>query len=354
MKNPQDMGSITERVVSGKTMTGDVDADNSLRPRSLGEYIGQEKIKENLSIFVEAASNRGEALDHLLFHGPPGLGKTTLAHIISREMGVQIRTTSGPVIEKPGDLAAILTNLEDRDVLFIDEIHRLTPVVEEILYPAMEDFRLDIIIGQGPSARTIKIDLAPFTLIGATTRSGLLTNPLRDRFGIIFHMDFYSTDELGQIVQRSAKLLNVGIDEAGAAEIAGRSRATPRVANRLTRRVRDFAQVRGDGKIDLEIAKKALEMLDVDSFGLESMDRRYLQTIVHKFDGGPVGIETLAAAIGEEKDTLEDVYEPYLVKEGFVDRTPRGRMATRRAYEHLKLHGAPAVQGPLFESGSSE
>jgi Holliday junction DNA helicase RuvB len=354
VKSPQDIGSITERVVSGKTMPGDGDADNSLRPRSLVEYIGQEKIKENLSIFVEAASKRGEALDHLLFHGPPGLGKTTLAHIISREMGVQIRTTSGPVIEKPGDLAAILTNLENRDVLFIDEIHRLTPVVEEILYPAMEDFKLDIIIGQGPSARTIKIDLAPFTLIGATTRSGLLTNPLRDRFGIIFHMDFYSTDELGQIVQRSAKLLNVGIDETGAAEIAGRSRATPRVANRLTRRVRDFAQVRGDGKIDLEIAKKALNMLDVDAFGLESMDRKYLETIIHKFDGGPVGIETLAAAIGEEKDTLEDVYEPYLVKEGFVDRTPRGRMATRRAYEHVKSHGAPAVQGPLFESGPSE
>ncbi|MEJ2718287.1 MAG: Holliday junction branch migration DNA helicase RuvB, partial [Deltaproteobacteria bacterium] len=272
----------------------------------------------------------------------------------SREMGVQIRTTSGPVVEKPGDLAAILTNLESRDVLFIDEIHRLSPVVEEILYPAMEDFKLDIIIGQGPSARTIKLDVAPFTLIGATTRSGLLTNPLRDRFGIMFHLDFYSVTELEKIVVRSASILNVEIDEEGAHEIAGRSRATPRIANRLTRRVRDYAQVRGNGKIDEEIARKALDMLDVDRFGLETMDRRFLETIIYKFDGGPVGIDTLAAALGEEKDTLEDVYEPYLVKEGFVDRTPRGRVATRRAHEHFKSQAGPVAQGKLFYQSGPE
>jgi Holliday junction DNA helicase RuvB len=263
-------------------------------------------------------------------------------------MGVQIRTTSGPVVERPGDLAAILTNLEARDVLFIDEIHRLSPIVEEILYPAMEDFKLDIIIGQGPSARTIRLDLAPFTLIGATARSGLLTNPLRDRFGIIFHLDFYSVDELTTIVKRSASILNVMIDHTGAMEIAARSRATPRVSNRLTRRVRDYAQVRGDGRIDRETAAKALDMLDVDALGLDNMDRKFLQTIICKFDGGPVGIETLAAAIGEEKDTLEDVYEPYLVKEGFIDRTPRGRVATRLAHEHFRLRH-PSGQAGLFE-----
>ncbi len=354
MRKFQDAQVSSQRVTSGQTMPGDREADNSLRPRTLGEYIGQDRIKENLAIFLEAACARGEALDHLLFHGPPGLGKTTLAHIIAREMGVQIRSTSGPVVEKPGDLAAILTNLEERDVLFIDEIHRLSPVVEEILYPAMEDFKLDIMIGQGPSARTIKIDLAPFTLIGATTRSGLLTNPLRDRFGIMFHMDFYSADELKLIIERSSSLLKVEIDVDGAREIAGRSRATPRVANRLTRRVRDFAQVRGNGKIDQETARKALHMLDVDSFGLETMDRKYLETIIHKFDGGPVGIDTLAAAIGEERDTLEDVFEPYLVKEGFVDRTPRGRVATRRAYAHLKVAGSMQSQGPLFASIAAE
>lgn len=338
-----------ERIVTAGRLTGEDEAERTLRPQSLGEYVGQERLKENLSVFIEAAAARGEALDHILFHGPPGLGKTTLAHIIAREMGVQIRTTSGPVIEKPGDLAAILTNLESRDVLFIDEIHRLSPVVEEILYPAMEDFKLDIIIGQGPSARTIKIDLAPFTLIGATTRSGLLTNPLRDRFGIVFHLDFYSVEELKTIVTRAASILRVDIEDNGAQEIARRSRATPRVANRLTRRVRDFAQVRGDGVIDVKTAGQALDMLEVDSFGLESMDRKFIETIVFKFDGGPVGIETLAAAIGEEKDTLEDVYEPYLVKEGFVDRTPRGRIATRRAYEHLKKQGLRPPQGSLFE-----
>ncbi|MFH0823352.1 MAG: Holliday junction branch migration DNA helicase RuvB, partial [Pseudomonadota bacterium] len=293
-----------DRVISGQTMLGEEEADRSLRPLRLRDYVGQQKIKENLAVFIQAAKARGEALDHILFHGPPGLGKTTLAHIIAREMGVQIHTTSGPVVEKPGDLAAVLTNLERGDVLFIDEIHRLSPVVEEILYPAMEDFKLDLIIGQGPSARTIKIDLAAFTLVAATTRSGLLTNPLRDRFGIIFHLDFYSEEELRTIVSRSASVLKVGLDMEGAGEIASRSRATPRVANRLTRRVRDYAQVLGDGVIDKETARNALNMLDVDVCGLEKMDRKYLETIIHKFDGGPVGIETLAFAVGEEKDTL--------------------------------------------------
>ncbi len=337
-----------ERIISGKKTSTDEETDRTLRPRTLPDYVGQERIKENLSVFVKAAAARGEALDHVLFHGPPGLGKTTLAHIIAREMGVQIRTTSGPVIEKPGDLAAILTNLENRDVLFIDEIHRLSPVVEEILYPAMEDFTLDLIIGQGPSARTVKLDIAPFTLIGATTRSGLLTNPLRDRFGITFHLEFYSVEELTHIVTRAAGILTAPIDPDGAAEIAGRSRCTPRVANRLTRRVRDFAQVQGDGRITLDVARHALDMMDVDPSGLETMDRRFLDAVINKFDGGPVGIETLAAAIGEEKDTLEDVYEPYLVKEGFIDRTPRGRVATRRAFEHLKKSLPRSPQPGLF------
>ncbi len=342
------------RVTTGHPLAGDSETEGSLRPRRLSEYIGQDRIKDNLGVFMQAAAARGEALDHILFHGPPGLGKTTLAHIIACEMGVQIRTTSGPVIEKAGDLAAILTNLEKRDVLFIDEIHRLPAVVEEILYPAMEDFKLDIIIGQGPSARTIKLDLAPFTLVGATTRSGLLTNPLRDRFGIMFRLEFYSVEELKAIVKRSAGTLKVEIDDQGAEEIAARSRATPRVANRLTKRVRDVAQVRGQGWIDRDIARKALEMLDVDEFGLDGMDRKYLETIVLKFDGGPVGIETLAASVGEERDTLEDVYEPYLVKEGFVDRTPRGRTATARTYAHLKIARNRVSQQDLFASDSEE
>ncbi|MBE0596026.1 MAG: Holliday junction branch migration DNA helicase RuvB [Desulfuromonadales bacterium] len=307
----------------------------SLRPRSLAEYIGQGKAKENLQVFIDAARRRGESLDHVLFYGPPGLGKTTLAHIIANEMGVNIKSTSGPVIEKTGDLAAILTNLEAGDVLFIDEIHRLSPVVEDILYPAMEDYQLDIIIGQGPSARTIKLDIPRFTLVGATTRAGLLSSPLRDRFGVISRLEFYSPDELATIVRRSAKILEIVTEPSGALEIARRSRGTPRIANRLLRRVRDFAQVIGNGVITREAADHALERLEVDAEGLDHMDRRILLTIIDKFSGGPVGLDTLAAAIGEEKDTIEDVIEPFLLQQGFLNRTPRGRIATALAYRHF-------------------
>jgi len=311
--------------------------DVSLRPRSLDDYIGQEPIKENLRIAIEAAKKRGDVLDHLLFCGPPGLGKTSLAHIIAREMGVNIRSTAGPAIERPGDLAAILTNLEEGDVLFIDEIHRLNHVVEEILYPAMEDFQLDLVVGQGPSARTIKLDLKRFTLVGATTRTGLLTSPLRDRFGATFRLDFYRVEELERIIRRSAAILGVVIDAAGTHEIARRSRGTPRIANRLLRRVRDFAQVRAGGVITREVAHGALALLEVDEAGLDKMDRFLLRTIMEKFDGGPVGLETLAAAVGEEKGTIEDVYEPYLIQEGYLSRTPRGRLATPLAYAHFGL-----------------
>jgi holliday junction DNA helicase RuvB len=318
--------------------------ERALRPKFLDEYVGQEKIRGQLSIFIEAARARKEPLDHTLLFGPPGLGKTTLAHIISREMGVGLKQTSGPVLERAGDLAAMLTNLEPNDVLFIDEIHRLNPVVEEILYPALEDYQIDIMIGEGPSARSVKLDLPPFTLVGATTRAGMLTNPLRDRFGIVARLEFYSPEELKLIVTRSAALLKVAIDHDGAYEIALRSRGTPRIANRLLRRVRDFAEVKRDGKVDKEIADAALKMLDVDKIGLDTMDRRLLLCIVEKFNGGPVGVENLAAAIGEERDTIEDVLEPYLIQQGYLQRTPRGRMATLLAYQHFGI-AAPANNG---------
>jgi holliday junction DNA helicase RuvB len=319
--------------------------ERALRPKLLAEYVGQEKIREQLTIFIEAARNRKEPLDHTLLFGPPGLGKTTLAHIISREMGVNMRQTSGPVLERAGDLAALLTNLEPHDVLFIDEIHRLNPVVEEILYPALEDFQIDIMIGEGPSARSVKLDLPPFTLVGATTRAGMLTNPLRDRFGIVARLEFYTHAELQLIVQRSANLLKVETSAAGAAEIASRSRGTPRIANRLLRRVRDFAQVKGNGNVDVALADAALKMLDVDKVGLDTMDRRMLEAIIHKFAGGPVGVENLAAAIGEERDTIEDVIEPFLIQQGYLQRTPRGRMATLLAYQHFGIANAPAAIG---------
>jgi Holliday junction DNA helicase RuvB len=309
----------------------------NLRPRSLDEYIGQEALKRNLRVFVEAAKGRSEALDHVLFHGSPGLGKTSLAHIISHELNVNITSTSGPVLDRPGDLAAILTSLQPRDVLFIDEVHRLNHVVEEILYPAMEDFQLDLIIGQGPSARTMKIPLPPFTLVGATTRTGLLTPPLRERFGVILRVDFYEPRDLKEIVLRSARILDIPIQQEGALEIASRSRGTPRVANRLLRRVRDFAQIEADGVITNEVAKRSLDMLGVDDSGLDKMDRHIMLTIIEKFDGGPIGLDSLSAAVSEEKDTLEDVYEPFLIQIGYMKRTPRGRVATRLAYEHFSI-----------------
>jgi len=326
--------------------------ENSLRPYSLDEYVGQIKIKEKLDIFLKAAKGRGEPIDHCLFCGPPGLGKTSLAHIVAHEMGAQIRVTSGPVIEKAGDLAAILTGLETGDVLFIDEIHRLNPQLEELLYPAMEDFQLDILIGQGPSAKTIKIDLPRFTLVAATTRAGLLTSPLRDRFGIVERLQYYTQDELSQIVNRSSKILNINKDEAAADEIARRSRGTPRVANRLLKRVRDYADVKNNGFVDLECAKTGLELLEVDIRGFDPMDQKILRIIMERHAGGPVGIETIAASLSEQKDTLEDVYEPYLIQEGFLLRTPRGRMVTKLAYDHLDIPFNPKEKnektGDLF------
>jgi holliday junction DNA helicase RuvB len=309
--------------------------ERALRPKLFDDYVGQTKAREQLEIFIGAAKKRGEALDHVLLFGPPGLGKTTLSHIIAHELGVNMRQTSGPVLEKPKDLAALLTNLEKNDVLFIDEIHRLSPVVEEILYPALEDYQIDIMIGEGPAARSIKLDLQPFTLVGATTRAGMLTNPLRDRFGIVARLEFYTPEELARIVKRSAGLLNVPTDVAGGFEIARRSRGTPRIANRLLRRVRDYADVKGSGQITLEIANKALAMLDVDPQGFDVMDRKLLEAVIHRFDGGPVGLDNIAASIGEERDTIEDVIEPYLIQQGFLQRTPRGRIATLAAYRHL-------------------
>jgi Holliday junction DNA helicase RuvB len=349
-----DFAPSPQRVLSSAPASPREEAlERALRPKLLDEYIGQAKAREQLQIFIGAARQRGEALDHVLLFGPPGLGKTTLSHIVAHELGVNLRQTSGPVLEKPKDLAALLTNLEKNDVLFIDEIHRLSPVVEEILYPALEDYQIDIMIGEGPAARSIKLDLQPFTLVGATTRAGMLTNPLRDRFGIVARLEFYTPQELVLIVRRSAGLLQVPIADEGALEIARRCRGTPRIANRLLRRVRDYAQVKGDGTITLELANKALAMLDVDPQGFDIMDRKLLEAVIHRFDGGPVGLDNIAASIGEESGTIEDVIEPYLIQQGYLQRTPRGRVATAAAYRHLGL-SVPAARsqaGPdLFQA----
>ena len=340
-----------ERIISGTAAAEEEAVERAIRPRRLAEYVGQSPVKTQLEIFIRAAGQRGEALDHVLIFGPPGLGKTTLAHIIAAELGVNLRQTSGPVLERPGDLAALLTNLQARDVLFVDEIHRLTPVVEEVLYPAMEDYQLDLMIGEGPAARSIKLNIPPFTLVGATTRAGLLTSPLRDRFGIVQRLEFYGVADLERIVKRSAAILGVAIDEGGAQRIAQRSRGTPRITNRLLRRVRDYAQVRADGRIDEAVADAALDLLEVDRQGFDTLDRKLLTAIIERFDGGPVGIDSLAAALGEERGTLEDVTEPFLIQQGFLVRTARGRMVTRASYLHLGLkppeRGAATL--PLFE-----
>ena len=339
-----------DRIVSASTQGDESAFDRAVRPKKLADYVGQTAVKTQMEIFIQAARNRREALDHVLIFGPPGLGKTTLAHIVANELGVNLRQTSGPVIERPGDLAALLTNLQANDVLFVDEIHRLSPVVEEILYPAMEDFQLDIMIGEGPGARSIKLDLPPFTLVGATTRAGLLTSPLRDRFGIVQRLEFYDQAELQRIVVRSAAILGVPTDTGGAARIAQRSRGTPRIANRLLRRVRDFAEVKAGGRITDEVAQAALDLLDVDPLGFDVMDRKLLEAVIHRFDGGPVGLDNVAASIGEERETIEDVIEPYLIQQGYLQRTPRGRIATMAAYRHLGV--VPPSRGTELFDGT--
>jgi len=341
--------AVPERIISGKLQEDDLALDTTLRPRRIEEFIGQEKIKDNLGIAIAAAQQRQEPLDHILLYGPPGLGKTTLGHIIAHEMAVSIRVTSGPAIERAGDLAAILTNLQEHDVLFIDEVHRLPRVAEEVLYPAMEDFALDIVLGRGPGARSVRLSVPRFTLVGATTRYAMLSPPLRDRFGAVYRLDFYDQEAIGAIIRRNAAILKVPIDSEGADEIARRSRGTPRVANRLLRRVRDYAQVRADGVVTVEVAREALARLDVDDLGLDEVDHKVLRTIIEKFDGGPVGIETIAASISEEADTITDVYEPYLMQVGFLQRTPRGRVATRHAYAHLGIEAPRSLQTSLFD-----